>query len=129
MISRVIIFDDEPDDLRGLKDEMAAIGCDVITIDHNNSKDVLKQKTTLDFKPQLAIVDSKFEADIDGMGIVKDLNKTFPGIKIIICTILFDLPQKKKWIEDQYKDVKGVCAVIGKKEFPTGKQIVDLCSN
>jgi len=127
MNKKVLIFDDNRNDLEALKKQMTSVGCEVKSFLSHDFKEIQRQQDILKFNPDLAIVDSGFTSDLDGMGIVKVLTRTFPGISIVICTIFVDDPTKKLWIKEQYKDVKGVCAVIGKNPFPTGQQIIDLC--
>jgi len=127
MIKKIFIFDDDQKDLEELEKQMKSVGCEVKTFRTHDSKEIFKQQDVLKFNPDLAIVDSLFKSELDGMGIVKGLTRTFPGISIVICTKFVNDATKRVWIKEQYKDVKGVCAVIGKKPLPTGQEILDLC--
>jgi hypothetical protein len=129
MNSKVVIFEDKPDDQAKLEKEMKKMGCEVKVISIFNPKQTKEHKALFDFKPQFAIVDSEFEDVIDGIYVVKYLNENFPGISIVVCTKYFNDPEKKEWLFEQYKDLPGVRAVIGKKPFPKGKEIIDLFKN
>jgi CheY-like chemotaxis protein len=131
MYSRVLVFENKKKDQQEFEKIMKAVGCDVKIIDKStiNPKIDPEHKEIAAFKPQLAIVDSKFESDIDGLDTVRYLNENFPGIPMVICSILLDAPEKdkKEWIFNQYHGLPGVRGIIGKNPFPTGQQILDLC--
>lgn len=129
MYSKVLIFENKPDDQDSFMKAMESVGCEVKIVDNFKPKRTKDHKAIINFKPQLAVVDSHFDDPIDGIDIVRYLNENLPGIPIVVCTYLFDIPEKREWIFEQYRDLPGVRAVIGKKPFPNGQQILDLCKD
>jgi CheY-like chemotaxis protein len=126
MYSRILIFEDKKDDQDNFKKAMESVGCEVKIVDNYKPKRTKDHNAIINFKPQIAIVDSQFEDPIDGIDIVRYLYENFPGIPIVVCTYLFDFIGKREWIFEQYRYLPGVRAVIGKKPFPKGQQILDL---
>ena len=122
MISRVIVFEDDPSDQKRFEDALKAIGCQVLIISHSNVKKV--SQTILKFDPQLAIIDSKFDADIDGLDIIKNMHELYPHMPFIVCSILIDDLNKRNWIFDQYREAPQVKRILGKSPFPESEQLI-----
>jgi len=122
MVSRVIVFEDDPLDQKRFKNALKKIGCEVLIISHFNVKKV--SQSILKFEPQLAIIDSKFDTDIDGLDIIKNMHELYPDIPFIVCSILMDDVNKRNWIFDQYQEAPQVRRILGKNPFPQSEQLI-----
>ena len=123
-IKRVLVFEDDPEDLKRFSKNLTDL--ETLFVDHcDNEKFGVEIGG---FEPDLAIVDSRFESDGDGVGIVHWINQRWKDLPIIVCTILLSNSAKKMRTHRLYKGLPGVVDVIGKNPFPTAEEIRDICS-
>ncbi len=126
MVTKVVVIDDRIDHRERLVKELEEAGCEVLSFDHADPDG--EQSAITVFGPEIAVVDSLFATELEGIGIVRRLFKIKPDIKIVICSILDDEPSRQHWFRDKYKDIPGVCAIFGKARFPSAEAILAACS-
>jgi DNA-binding NtrC family response regulator len=125
MSIKVVVFDDDDEDRARFEDTLKRAGCEVLSFGHPDPR---KEAVAIAaFGPQIAVVDSEFQVELDGLGTVRKLVEIVPNVKVVICSYFVDRPDKYNWVRAQYKDVPGVCAVVGKAPFPTGERLLTAC--
>ena len=125
MFSKVVVFEDSKEHQKLFESILAAKGCDTLTIDR--AKPAEDSARILGFEPDLCIVDSEFESEIDGLDIIRFLQHNMPEVPIAVCSHLLDNPAKRNWILSRYRGLPGVRGVFGKKPFPTAEDIFSAC--
>ena len=125
MFSKVLIFEDDEEHQRIFESMLTAKGCDTLMIGH--ARPAEESARILGFEPDLCIVDSRFESDIDGLDIIRFLQQNMPNVPIVVCSILLDDPAKRNWIISRYRDLPGVRGVFSKQPFPTVEDICSAC--
>ena len=122
---KVLVIDDEPEDLSHFGDVFDAYGCPTLRLSTFEVDE--ERENILAFGPELAIVDSRFgDSDLEGLTVITKLQKIVPRIHVIVCSQFADDPTKKRWFERRYQDVPHVRGTIGKTPFPTAQQILSF---
>lgn len=92
MFSKVVVFEDNKEHQKLFESMLAAKGCDTLMIDR--AKPAEESTRILGFEPDLCIVDSEFESEIDGLDIIRFLQKNIPEVPIVVCSILLILQRR-----------------------------------
>lgn len=119
---RVLIFDDQHEDVALFKGALEESGCEVRALDNarcDNLREILQ-----DFLPDACIVDCYFDFAIDGANIVAQLQRENATIPIVVCSKLLDTLQSRTSVVATYERLPGVRALIGKRPFPTGAELL-----
>jgi len=128
MSVRVLVVDDEIEDLVHFGQILEAEGCPTLRLSTSNLED--ERERIVGFAPQLAIVDSQFgDSDLEGLTVITKLQRIVPRIHVIVCSQFADDEAKRKWFERRYEDVPHVRGTLGKIPFPTARQILSYLEN
>ena len=100
---------------------LEGMGCEVLMIGHAQPE--LEREALSSFMPDLAIVDSIFQNDTDGVDIAKFFWLHFKDLPVVICTRLLDEPKPANWAYNLYHNLPNVKAGAGKRPFPSGKDL------
>lgn len=117
MISKVLIFEDNKIDAKKLNSIFEKLGCTTLIISH--SSPYKERNTITEFNPEIIVSDCRFDSDIDGINIVKQMNDLLPNTPIVICSILVNDVKKKDWIFNYYFGLPNVCKILPKNPFPS----------
>ena len=124
MMPNVLIVDDDPEHLRKFGESFRLQGCSILSI---GDAAVEKRKAEiLGFRPDLAIVDSRFEGnDLEGLSIIRRLQEMVPRVPIVVCSILADEgAARRRWFESKYREAPHVCGTLGKNPFPSAAELL-----
>ena len=118
MSTRVIVFEDNDEDRARFKELFDGAQWPVEVVRHPRPKEVTE--IINQFKPELAIVDSVFTWQRDGLQLIKELRDLCPAIAVVVCTVLRDSEQhhEHRSILQEYHDC-GVSKILPKHPFPT----------
>lgn len=126
MFSRVAIFEDTVRDQKALQSIFEAEGCKTLTIPHARPTD--EKERILSFAPELCVIDSEFTSEVDGIDIVQFCCENMPGIPLIVCTVLLNIPSRQDWINRRYENLPGVRAIFPKDPLPSFEEIRSVCN-
>ena len=121
-MTKVLVFEDVERDQAQFRTTLEGAGCSVRLINHAFPE--REREAIVDFAPDLAIVDSRFQTDIDGADIIRFLHVTLPDVPIVVCSMLFDDHTKRQSIYSHYKNAPGVRSLFPKSPFPTAEEIL-----
>lgn len=124
MKKRVVVFENDPEDQHRFQEVLKEVGCEILLIDHCN---VSKEASEIEkFGPDMAIVDSHFSEDLDGLDIIRQLANIAPKVPIVVCSILLNKSRKRNWIQKHYEKIPIVKKIVPKteKRFPTAHDLL-----
>jgi DNA-binding NtrC family response regulator len=118
MSARVLVFEDNIDDQRKFRTLFNRAKWPLRIINHHNPPNAIRNIT--EFRPELAIVDSWFDWQRDGLQLVKEFQELCPEVPVVVCTVLRDKEQysKHQALFQEYHDC-GVNKILPKRPFPT----------
>jgi hypothetical protein len=120
---RVVIFEDLDDDRRRFEESFRVAGVEVLVIPNQYVERVEEEVRA--FAPQMAVIDSHFQADVDGFEILRKLIGVVPNIRVVVCTVLLNDPAKKQWVTEKYNDAPpNFRALLPKIPFPSAEDIL-----
>jgi DNA-binding NarL/FixJ family response regulator len=113
MQKRVVVFDDVPRHLAEFRRSLEAVGCEVMAFDHCTPHQ--EAAAIRAFNPEVAVVDSFFKDEIDGLGIIRDLCELCPNIAIVVCSYFLapHMPRREALIA-KYERISAVRKLIPK---------------
>jgi CheY-like chemotaxis protein len=119
---KVLVFEDRPLDAHKFCHALENEGCEVQQVDNARCEglsDLLSR-----FEPDFCVVDCEFEFRTDGLQVIRSLQTARPGLPVVVCSRLLDHPSERDFVVRSYRGLPGVRALIGKKPFPTGAELL-----